>query len=454
MGCSRTSQHKHSRGRRCVRLVLSLFLLSPLALAACGVTPSTTVNITQSSDAPIGSDQKGHLAPGATVGITIAIRNAGAGPARGLTVEDVLPAGFTFDAVTTIGGNAIRTAIGDPSGAGNPHWGTWSIPPGNGNTISELIISFTATAGRTPGNYVNQVLLSTSGTTEIDQGNPVALVVEPRPALTLSAQASSAQVSTGGTVSYVISVSNIGSAVAHGVAVSASLPPGFLYTSTTADEGNAIRISSVDPPGNSLLPLWSSWDIPAASGATPGLLRLSFQARVLPAVSPGPYSLSLGLTAAQTIEPQTVGGLAPVTVVKGTRVPLVMTVAPTALFVAQNGSVTYVITVENDSTTAAQAVTVSDTLPQGFSYASTNTIVINGKAAGSRLRPTTGSATPAWGAFTIPGGGFNGATLVITFTANVGSATFGTHANVVSGNSSNAQVTGASDLSPVTVTAP
>jgi len=97
-------------------------------------------------------------------------------------------------------------------------------------------------------------------------------------------------------------------------------------------------------------------------------------------------------------------------------------------------------------------VTVTDTLPQGFSFKSTNGIVINGKNAGSRLQPAAGSATPQWGPFSIPAGGFNGATLVITFTANVNGAALGPHPNVVSGNSSNAQITGGSDQSPVTVT--
>jgi uncharacterized repeat protein (TIGR01451 family) len=130
-----------------------------------------------------------------------------------------------------------------------------------------------------------------------------------------------------------------------------------------------------------------------------------------------------------------------------------MMVAATSPYASQNGTVTYVITVENDSTQAAQGVTVTDTLPQGFSYLSTNSIVINGKAAGSRLQPAVGSATPQWGPFGIPAGGFNGATLVITFTAKIGAVALGPHPNVVSGNSTNAQITGGADQSPVIVTA-
>ena len=409
--------------------------------------------ISQSTDAATGVDHKGHLSPGAFTGLTLSIRNTGAGPARGVTVEDVLPAGFRYYEFTTLGGNAIRTATSEPAAVGNPRWGTFTIPAGNGNTVSELILSFTVQATTKPGDYVNQVKITTSTPAEIDQAGAVGLVVEPRPSLTLTAAAVNAQVTTGSMATYVISVSNVGSAVAKGVAVSVSLAAGFLYNATTATEGNSVRVSAVDPPGNSLLPLWSAWDIPGASNGAAGLLRLTFQARVLPGVTPGVYNLTAAVTGAKDIPPQTIGNTAPIAVGKGTRVPITMTVAPTAPYAPQNGTVTYVITVENDSTDAAQSVTVTDTLPQGFTYQTTNGIVINGKGAGSRLQPAPGSATPQWGPFVVPAGGFNGATLVITFTVKIGGASLGPHPNVVSGNSSNAQITGGSDQSPVIVTA-
>jgi uncharacterized repeat protein (TIGR01451 family) len=303
-----------------------------------------------------------------------------------------------------------------------------------------------------PGDYKNQVKLTTSAPAEIDQGDPVALIIEPRPSLTLTAAAATAQVTTGSLATYILSVGNVGSAAARGVAVSVSLAPGFLYSSTTGYEGNSVRVAAVDPPASSLLPLWSSWDIPGAANGAPGLLRLTFQARVLAGVVPGVYNLTAAVTSTKDVAPQTIGNTAPLAVGKGSRVPITMTVAPTSPYAAQNGTVTYVIAVENDSTDAAQAVTVTDTLPQGFAYQSTNSIVINGKNAGSRLQPPAGSATPQWGPFVIPAGGFNGATLVITFTAKISGAALGPHANVVSGNSSNAQITGGSDQSPVIVT--
>src|SRR6266853_4820607 len=238
-------------------LALSL-LLSPAVLGACSGSETSHLVITQSTDAPAGADHKGHVSPGIFIGITLSIRNTGAGAARGVTVEDVLPAGFRYYELTTLGGNAIRTATSDPAAQGNPVWGTWTIPAGNGNTVSALILSFKVQAAVKPGDYQNKVKITSSMASDVTEGDPVVLVVEPRPALVVVAAAAAAQVMTGGVATYVISVSNIGSAVAKSVVVSVSLAPGFLYTTTTGYEGNSVRVSAVDPPGNSLLPVWSS----------------------------------------------------------------------------------------------------------------------------------------------------------------------------------------------------
>src|SRR6202165_4832179 len=86
-------------GRRPERRSLSLLLvvlLGSLALTACGPGESSRLVVTQSTDVPSGADHKGHLAPGVFMGITLSIRNTGAGPARAVTVEDVPPAGVCF----------------------------------------------------------------------------------------------------------------------------------------------------------------------------------------------------------------------------------------------------------------------------------------------------------------------------------------------------------------------
>lgn len=438
------------------RALTLLTVLSGLAgtLAACGSTGTGHLVVSQSTDAAVNAqDHLGHLAPAAFAGITVSIKNLGTGAVRGLTIKDVLPAGFHFYEVTTVTGNAIRTGLQDPSGPGNPTWGTWTLlPPSNGKD-SELVLSFKVQAATKPGSYDNAIAVQGSNSGAVEQG-ALTLVVEPRPSLVVTTAATTGQVVTGGIATYVITVTNVGWAVAKGVAASASLPVGFLYLSTNGYDGNASRVEYVDPTGSSLLPVWGTWDIPGAVSNTPGVLRITFQAHILPGVQPGIYDMTTAVTASADVPVQVLGAQAPVAVGKGTTIPISMTVAAGGPYAPRGGSVTYVITVENDGVDAAQRVTVTDSLPADLSFASTNSIAINGSAAGSNLVPAAGTAAPQWGPFTIPAGGFSGSTLVISFTAKVSSsASLGPHPNVVSGTSTNAQITGGSDATPVTITA-
>jgi uncharacterized repeat protein (TIGR01451 family) len=425
-----------------------------LPLTSCGPTGTAHLVVTQTTDAAVNpTDHLGHMAPATFAGITISIKNLGPGVVRGLAVTDLLPSGFHFYEVTTVTGNAIRTGLQDPSGPGNPTWGLWTLlAPANGKD-SELVVSFRVQGAMRPGSYDNNISLAGINTGAIDKG-ALTLVVEPRPSLTVTTAVTSAQLVTGGTATYVITVNNVGSAVAKGVAASVSLPGGFLYLSTTGFDGNSARVEYVDPTGSSLLPVWGTWDIPGAVNGVPGILRITFQARILPGVQPGIYDMTTAITASADVPPQVLGSQAPVAVGKGTTIPISMSVSATGPYAARGGGVTYIITVENDGTDPAKNVTITDSLPADLAFANTNGITINGAAAGSNLVPGPGSTTPQWGPFTIPAGGFSGSTLVISFTARVSTgASLGPHPNVVSGSSSNAQITGGSDATPVTITA-
>src|SRR5207245_1005760 len=216
---------------------------SSALLTACGPGEASRLVVTQSSDVPSGSDHKGHLAPGVLIGITLSIRNTGAGAARGVTVEDVLPAGFRDSGLTTLG----------------------------------------------------------------RQGIP-----------------------TGGMATCVVAVSNVGSGGAKRVVVSGSLGPGSRYTTATGYEGNSVRVATGDPPGNSLLPVWSCWDIPGAVNGAAGLLRLTFQARLLAGGVPGLYNLTVAVTIANDVPSQPIGNTAPATFGKGTTIPILLPFSQTA----------------------------------------------------------------------------------------------------------------------------
>ena len=97
--------------------------------------------------------------------------------------------------------------------------------------------------------------------------------------------------------------------------------------------------------------------------------------------------------------------------------------------VSAGGTATYVIVVQNPGTATSQDVTISDTLPAGFTYASTVSVVENGATRTATTDPTVGDAAPTWGTWDIAAKG----TLVLTFIVDVaGGTAAGTYDNTAS----------------------
>src|SRR3989442_14215100 len=139
------------------RLALAGILLAA-PLTGCGPTGTSHLVGTQSTDAALNSaDHLGHMAPATFAGITISIKNIGTGPIRGLTVTDLLPAGFHFYQVTTVTGNAIRTGTHDPNGPANPTWGLWTLPAPASGKDSQVVLGFQGQVATKPGSYDNKV---------------------------------------------------------------------------------------------------------------------------------------------------------------------------------------------------------------------------------------------------------------------------------------------------------
>ncbi|PNY79551.1 hypothetical protein CVO96_19185 [Deinococcus koreensis] len=92
-----------------------------------------------------------------------------------------------------------------------------------------------------------------------------------------------------------------------------------------------------------------------------------------------------------------------------------------------DATATYTITVSNGSGRAeASEVNLSDTLPAPLTYATTGTVTLTGGATRTATtNPGANAAVPAWGTFTIPGGG----SVALTFTVNLNGAAVGTYQN-------------------------
>ncbi len=87
---------------------------------------------------------------------------------------------------------------------------------------------------------------------------------------------------------------------------------------------------------------------------------------------------------------------------------------------------TYTVTVANAAGQAtASSLAVSDTLPAGFTYASTSSVTLSGGATRpSTSNPTVGAAVPTWGQFTVPAGGSVAITFVVDIASTVGPGTY------------------------------
>ncbi|MFS8085019.1 MAG: isopeptide-forming domain-containing fimbrial protein, partial [Acidobacteriota bacterium] len=103
------------------------------------------------------------------------------------------------------------------------------------------------------------------------------------------------------------------------------------------------------------------------------------------------------------------------------RVPLLTSTKTTSTPSVTNSptgtTATYSITIANSANrSSASNLTISDTLPAGFTYNTTVTVTLNGGATRpTTTNPTTGDAVPNWGTFTIPGGG----SVVLNFTSKI-----------------------------------
>ena len=198
-----------------------------------------------------------------------------------------------------------------------------------------------------------------------------------------------------GGITYQITYQNTGDAVAANTDLSNPLPGGSSFA--WASDGGADIAGTV------------TWDIGSLDPGTGGTVRVV----IIPG-APGTITDVASIIC---------DGLAPVnsqavTIAGGLKVTKT-TSSPT---ISAGSTAIYIIEVENTLADPATGVEVTDTLPSGFTYASTTSILIDGANATAATMPLAGESLLTWKDFnpaTIPGG----KKLVLTFVANVDSLT-------------------------------
>ena len=400
-------------------------------------TPSNTTVLAKSADVtenPVGL----------VVTYTITATNSGASPVTLDKLVDTLPT-LPANAIYVAGSSTLNgSAFVNPIIAGQVL--TWtnpaspsqsfSVPPNNGT----LKLVFKATLPSTNGLYTNRAI-AYIGTTQIDTtlalgdnapAQASTAIGPPNLVVRKIALTPSVTNSTNGTsATYTVAVTNNGTTAA-GVQLNDALPAGFTFrsASTPVLSGGATRTSLVDPAVGATAPTWGNFNLLGGASVT-----ITFVVDIASTVANGKYdnSASASSSTAGTILNNFDGSLAANTVddvTVSTNIALVVTksaMMPSIANTSIGATATYTLTVTNNGGSNATGVKLIDTLPAGFTYASTSTLNLNGSVQASSAFQvlTTGTQTPGtpqWD--TAAGTGFTinaGQTLVVTFLANIAS---------------------------------
>lgn len=162
-----------------------------------------------------------HASVGNNAVFTITAGNNGPYPATGVSVKDVLPAGYTFISAVT-------------------SRGTWSSPDWTiGNLASGANETLTITARvNDSGPYANTAIISGSVTDSNLLNNSATVTPIVETDLSVTKTSGNTAPIVGETIVFTITASNLGTSNATGVVVNDALPSGYTFVSAAASTGS------------------------------------------------------------------------------------------------------------------------------------------------------------------------------------------------------------------------
>lgn len=174
--------------------------------ASADVTVSTLPNLTLSK-----STSQSVVSAGENLSYTLQYQNTGATTANNVVIADVLPQGTSF----------LPPSSGGSESGGVVTWNVGNVGPGQGGSISLTVL--------VDGVVPNGTLLHNSASIRADNSPPsqsplVDTIVDSRPDLQFSKQASPAQAAPGGNVTYTLAYENTGSDAATNIVITDLLP--------------------------------------------------------------------------------------------------------------------------------------------------------------------------------------------------------------------------------------
>ena len=180
---------------------------------------------------------------GDTITYTVTLRNNGTATATGVEVTDTLPANVTYVSASAAGGTSF-TPSGTPVTGG-----IWSVPtiaPGQ-----SLVLTITATAAVTGVSYNTVTITKSDVWDPNDANNTSNTPTDPQSAdLVVSKTVDNPRPNVGDTVTFTVTLDNLGPSTSQNVAVNDLLPAGLIYMSHTASTGTYVSGTGIWTVGN------------------------------------------------------------------------------------------------------------------------------------------------------------------------------------------------------------
>jgi uncharacterized repeat protein (TIGR01451 family) len=292
--------------------------------------------------------------PGATVTYVISVSNSGNQEASGVTVVDTIPAGTTFDSATNLGVFA----------SGVVTWPAFTLVAGGLQSLSVTItVDDPATAGRI--TIFNTVTAADDGLNGLDPtpANNTATDTDTLgaiPDIVVTKSDGVDDVEPGDTLSYEITVSNVGDQNATGVTLTDTLPVGITFVSaigtgigTGTEVGGVVTWPPFDLAKGTVETaiVTVTVDTPATDGREVIINSVTAYDDGVNGIDPTPFDNATfdidTLDAAPDLEVVKTDGLSVVSV---------------------GDIVTYSVTVSNTGNQIANGVTLTDPLPEGVEF--------------------------------------------------------------------------------------
>ncbi|MDX2034877.1 MAG: DUF11 domain-containing protein [Blastocatellia bacterium] len=296
--------------------------------------------------------------PGNQTSYTVVATNNGPGAISGAIVTDTLPAQLTNASwtCTASAGSSCQAANGTGS------LNTTVNLANNGTATFTVTATISATA---TGTLTNAASIATpTGATDPNPGNNTATDVDtltPQADLTIVKTLNTNPVTAGAPVKYTIDVTNIGPSAAMGATVVDTLPPQMLNATWTCTATTGSSCGAANGSGNinatvNLLPAGKATFIIDATIATDATGSLVNSATVTsPPTTPDPNP---GNGSSTTTNP----------IIPTADLRITKTASPSPVRASEN--VTYTLVVTNVGPSMADAVTVTDPLPDGLTFVS------------------------------------------------------------------------------------